>query len=239
MRAFAVALLASLSLCPRPDRPEGSGRESADPPRADTIRRAAGVAAQSPDTGTFRRAGGEPADSFAARLGPEGSELAHPVVETDVWRLGGKAVIAFYEYEVRPGPGQPDTQALREITGYAFLPDSAPRYRRVLIGRLEHDGGDPEIRSVFLANADGNPGPELVVIVGRDLYNYFVAGTLYDTYVYARPSAAAADSFVHLGEVSGKVSGGCECDRRDAAHETSRFKTAAEVKAGLRRLGYR
>jgi hypothetical protein len=237
MRALAVALLASLSLCAQPDAPRRSGGEPARSPQADTSRRAGGGAAALPRGGTFQRAPGLSADSFAAGLGPRPSELTHPVVETDAWKLGGKALIAYYRYDVdAPGVEEPVFQA----AGYAFLPVSPGRYRRVLIGEIGHNGGEPQVRSVFFANADPDPEPELIVIAAWHVMNPLVGGTVYETYVHDRPSTPGADSFVYLEDVSRRVSGGCECEwTEEKRSRRARFKTAADVRAGLRELGYR
>ena len=123
----------------------------------------------------------------------------------------------------------------------SFGPKQKPsgRYRRVLIGHIEPEGGDPRIEAAFFANANEDPEKELVVIVSWEQVHYDAHGTLYGTMVYARPSAPQADSFRYLKEISEKVSGSCECEWRDGRKAKSRFKTAAEVKAALRKLGYR
>ena len=174
------------------------------------------------------------------RHGPPGEyELAHAVVETDVWPVGGKAVVAFYLHPMEPSIPRSSEPDIREITGYAFLPESDGRFRRVLLGVIGHNGGDPEIRSVFFANADADPEKELVVIAAWQVMNAVAGGTYYDTYVYARPSAARPGSFVYLKDVSEKVSGGCDCEwPEERRSRKARFKTAADVRAELRRLGY-
>jgi hypothetical protein len=115
----------------------------------------------------------------------------------------------------------------------------AGRYRQIPIGRIDEEGAGPDIKSIFFANADQNPDRELVVIVGWEQRHLDVSGTLYGTFIYARPREASQSRFAFLAETSRKVSGGCECDRDGGQHESSRFKTSAEVRAGLRLLGFR
>lgn len=252
MRALAMVLLASLSVCTRADESRRSDGDSVAPRQAAESRppaaasagnspaatagRSAAEAAESPAPGPFLRDGGESAEAFAGRLGPPASDLAHPVIETDVWKLGRKAVIAFYRLDIAPGEAH---GPVHEAIGYAFLPDSAGRYRRVVIGWIPHEGAEPEIRSVFFANADDDPGPELVVLAAWRMYTYFVGGTYYGTSIFARPSAAGGDRFVHLEALGQQVSGGCECEWRDGESRRARFKTATEIRAGLHALGYR
>jgi len=183
------------------------------------------------------RRAGELADEFALRVGPSGATLAHPSVETDEWHLGGKVVLAFYGVEVH----DQSSSAKRDvIEGVAFMPTAAAgRYRRIAIGRIDEEGEGPDIKSIFFANADQNPDRELVVIVGWKQQHLDISGTLYGTFIYARPRAASQSSFTLLEETSRKVSGGCECDREGDQHESSDFKTAADVRAGLKALGFR
>jgi hypothetical protein len=185
---------------------------------------------------TYERLNGESAEAFVRRVGPAESELAHPVIETDVWRRDGTVIVAFYRHRMvlESGEGSYDV-----VSGYAFIPEPAGRYRRILVGHMEPEGGDPEIRSVFFANADKGREKELAVIVAWDQHHYDVDGTLYGTFIYAGPGDIDAGSFVYLEEISRKVSGACECGWRDGRHAISKFKTAAEVKARLRKLGYK
>lgn len=240
MRIVALALLALLSSCSRADDSAPAAKRAAETARADTVPPSGGDGADVPPDGTFQRAPGETADSFAVRVSPVGPGLAHPVIATDVWSPGDTALLAFYLTEIDrgrvPDPGDPP---IHDATGYAFLPDSAHGYRRVEIGTVGHNGGDPEIRSVFFANADQNPGPELVVLAATPVHHPHVMGTYYETLVYARRPGPEGDRFVYLEDVSRKVSGACDCDFADEPDRTSRFKAAAEVRAALRELGYR
>lgn len=238
MRAFAIALLIGLSACTPGDEPRRGGGGAARAPRPDTPARGGADAAGAARLATFRRGPAESADSFALRAGP-GGELVHPVIATDVWSPGDTALIAFYRQAVNVPPADSSASPIYESIGYAFLPDSVHGYRRVEIGLIGHDGAEPEIQSVFFANADSISGPELVVMATWRIYNYFVGGVIYGTHVYALRPSADGRRFVYLEDVSEKVSGTCDCDRRDEPDETSRFKTAAEVRAGLRALGYR
>lgn len=235
MRLPAVALLALLSSCSRADDSARAAKGAAEVPRADTPRPLAADFVDPLADGTFVRRPGEPADSFVARVMPGGLEPAHPVIATDVWSPGDTALIAYYLTPINLDGG--DT--LHDGTGFAFLPVSAQRYRRVKIGDVGYNAGDPEIRSVFFANADAQPGPELIVIAAWSSYHVHVAATFYETFVYARRPGPGGDRFVHLEEISRKVSGTCDCDYGDGRRDTtSRFKTAAEVRAALRELGY-
>lgn len=236
MRIQALALLALLSSCSRADDSARAANGTAEVPRADTVRRLVVDTVDALADSTFSRGPGEPADSFVARVMPRGLEPAHPVIATDVWSRGDTALIAYYYTTIHVGSGD----SYNDGTGYAFLPVGANRYRRVVIGEVGHNGADPEIRSVFFANADDNPGPELIVMAAWTSYHFEVSATFYETFVYARRPGPAGGRFVYLEDISRKVSGDCDCDYGDDRPDTtSRFKTAGEVRAALRRLGYR
>jgi hypothetical protein len=237
MRALIILLFTSVAACRPSDNTAGAGRNAADPPRADSATHAGGASAATARHGTFQRAAGQSAEAFVAGLGPAGSELTDSVVETDVWKLGRPAIIAFYRHDVTPPA---TTGPTFQAGGYAFLPESTDGYRRVLVGEIEHDGGEPQIRSVFFANADGDADPELVVIAVWEVMNPLTDGTIYQTFVYDRPTSAAADSFRYLGEVSEKASGGCDCEwHEEHRSRVAPYKSEADVRARLRALGYR
>lgn len=240
MRSLAFVLLALLSSCSRAHDAASAAKTVAEVPRADDSRSLAGDSADALPDGTFARAPGEPADSFVGRIMLGGPEPAHPVIATDVWSPGDTALIAYYHTPMHVGRARSPGESYHDATGFAFVPVSANRYRRIEIGVIGHSGGDPEIRSVFFANADANPGPELIVIAAWRSYHVDVGATFYETFVYARQPGPGEDRFVYLEDISRKVSGTCDCDYGDDRRDTaSRFKTAAEVRAALRELGFR
>jgi hypothetical protein len=68
-----------------------------------------------------------------------------------------------------------------------------------------------------------------------------VSGKLYHTYIFDDINSGAGPARLNLLEaVSEKVSGGCDCTYRDGKTKgTKKFETAAQVKAGLMKLGFR
>jgi hypothetical protein len=182
------------------------------------------------------RVDGESPEVFAKRMGPEKSELVHPVIETDAWQMGHRALIAFFGHTVNLGVAD-DPYYI--IDGIVFLPESQNRYRQFRIPRIEPEGGDPRIQAVFFANADPEPDKELAVIISWEQLHYEVRGTLYGTMIYARPKDVRSQSFEYLEKISEEVSGSCECHWHDGTKAQSRFKTAAEVKEGLAKMGYK
>ena len=181
----------------------------------------------------IKRFENEPLESFARRNGPPQSELTHSVIETEAW--GHKqSVLAFYETESKTY-GQTE----HNIIGYIFLPQDANTYQKILIGTFEPEGGDPQIEAVFFANADRDKAKELIVICSWPQRHYDFSGTLYGTFVFDDLQSGARSTELKLLEgVSRRVSGDCECEWRNGKKRTSRFKTAASVRAGLKKLGY-
>src|ERR1051325_928757 len=178
-----------------------------------------------------KRLESEPLESFARRNGPPQSELTHSVIETEAW--GHKqSVLAFYETESKTY-GQTE----HNIIGYIFLPQDANTYQKILIGTFEPEGGDPQIESVFFANADRDKAKELIVFCSWPHRHYDFSGTLYGTFVFDDLKSGSTELKL-LESVSRKVSGDCECEWRNGRKKTSRFKTAASVRAGLKKLGY-
>ena len=182
-----------------------------------------------------KRLEGETAEAFVRRNAPVGSELARPAIETDAWGRT-RTVIAFYKVEAKAKDGTPFSQ----VDGYMFVPKTPDLYQRILINHFEPEGSAPEIRAVFFANADKDPARELVVICSWEQVHYDVHGTLYGTFIFDDVLGPTDRTQLRFLEgTSDKVSGGCDCDYRDGGKGTKKFRTAAQVKAGLRNLGYR
>jgi hypothetical protein len=180
-----------------------------------------------------KRLENETIEDFARRNGPPQSELAHSVIETDAWGHK-KTVLAFYEVESKTS-GQTE----RKIVGYIFLSQDANTYQKILIGTFEPEGGDPKIEAVFFANADKDKAKELVVICSWPQRHYDFSGTLYGTFIFDDiRTGASPTELKFLENVSERVSGDCECEWRNGKKRTSRYKTAASVRAGLKKLGF-
>lgn len=181
-----------------------------------------------------RRLENETLEVFAKRNGPPQSELTHTVIETEAWNRP-RTVIAFYIVKVELKDGTHATQ----VDGYLFVPKSTDTYEKILIKNFEEEGDTPTIEAVFFANADRDKAQELIVICSWLQRHYDVSGTLYGTFIFddLRPGAHPAElSF--LEGISERVSGDCECEWRDGRKKKSRYKTAASVKAGLKKLGF-
>jgi hypothetical protein len=181
-----------------------------------------------------RRLENETLEDFAKRNGPPQAELTHKVIETEAWGKQ-KAVIAFYIVQIK----LPDNTPATQVDGYLFLPKSTDTYEKILIKNFEEEGATPQIEAVFFANADKDKARELIVICSWLQRHYDVNGTLYGTFVFddLRPGNNPTElSF--LESVSERVSGDCECEWRDGRKKTSKYKTAASVKAGLKKLGF-
>jgi hypothetical protein len=180
-----------------------------------------------------KRLENETLENFARRIGPPESELTHSVIETEAWGHN-KTVLAFYETEFKTS-GQTESK----IVGYIFLPQDANTYQKILIGTFEPEGGPPTIEAVFFANADRDKPKELIVICSWLQRHYDVSGTLYGTFIFddLRPGSSPTE-LRFLESVSRRVSGDCECEWRNGKKRISRYKTAASVKVGLKKLGF-
>lgn len=181
-----------------------------------------------------KRLENETLQDFAKRNGPPQSELAHAVIETELWGHQ-KTVIAFYAIEVKDKYGTHG-----QVDGYLFLPQSPNTYQKILIKNFEPEGGDPKIDAVFFANADKDTVQELVVICSWPQNHYDFGGTMYGTFIFDNPPPGTNPTQLSFLEaISNRVSGDCDCNWRDGRREKAKYKTAAQVRAGLRRLGFR
>jgi hypothetical protein len=179
---------------------------------------------------------------FADRVKPDSSVFAHPVLETKSLDATTSIIIAFYKRtieEVKQMPTYVDHSKYDIIIGYLYIPTNGNNYRRVLIDTISSDGGDPEIISVFFANADKDSKKELIILCKYPQVHYDYGGEFYETFIYDNPSNNT-ERLTYFNELSEKF-WGCECAWRveeKRKPEKAKFKTAKDVKAGLKKLGF-
>jgi len=137
----------------------------------------------------------EPLVAFARRLLPAGMDFATKPVELKLSPLGKVAVVLF-----RP------TDGTSNYTGWVLVPDPAApdSYRKEVLPELALANGlfEVEVKSIFAADADAEPGQELCVI-----YSYYRSGSGeeggYGTEVYQW----AQNRFVRLDAAGDSVVG--------------------------------
>lgn len=180
----------------------------------------------------------ESAEVFANRIKPDSTEIAHTVFETKQLVAGKSVIIAFYErtiYEVKQMETYVDRSEYKEIDGFMFVPISDNKYKKITIGSILADGGDPEIISVFFANADKDDNKELIVLSKIDQHHYDYGGAFYETYIF--DYSTDKKEFKCLNKLS-ELFWGCECGWREGRTEKAKYKTANEIKAKLKKMGY-
>jgi hypothetical protein len=185
----------------------------------------------------LKRQDDETAEMFANRIKPDSTELAHTVIETKLLDTSKKLIIAFYKktiYEVRQMDTYVDHSQYDIIIGNLFIPLCDNNYEKKLIYTIQPDGGDPEIISIFFANADKDKGKELIVLCKYDQRHYDYSGAFYDTYIYDFSNGEVQ----FLKQLSEKF-WGCECGWRNGKTEKAKYKTAKDVRARLIKLGYK
>jgi len=64
-------------------------------------------------------------------------------------------------------------------------------------------------------------------------------GTLYGTFVFRAPLPNTTPTkLTFLAGVSKQLDGGCDCEWSDGAKKKAKYKTAAEIKTALKKLGF-
>jgi hypothetical protein len=137
----------------------------------------------------------EPLVSFAKRLLPAGMEFATKPVELKLAPLGKVAVVLF-----RPTDGSSN------YTGWVLVPDAAASdsYRKEALPELALANGlfEVEVKSIFAADADADPGQELCVI-----YSYYRSGSGEDGGYATEVYKWVRDQFVRLDAAGDSVVG--------------------------------
>lgn len=177
----------------------------------------------------YHRLNGETSEAFVKRI-TRTANLAHPVIETDEWDPTHQSILYFLPY------GKEE----KDIIGYVLVPKSMMTYRKVLIDTFFQEGGDPRIDQVFFANADKDKEQELIIVVQwpQGHSRAGLVGTLYGTHIYDDPSPVTEEyQLKFFKELSERLDGGFE-GKRNGEMVKAEFKTAAQIKAALRKLGY-
>jgi hypothetical protein len=181
---------------------------------------------------TLKRQDNETAEMFVKRLMPDTFELAHPVIETNTWDTTSKAIITFYGYD----DPKDINGGYNVIFGHVYLPTRENNYRDISFGPIKEDSGYPEIISVFFANADKDKRKELVILCKYDQRHYDYNGEEYETFIFDNPTEQKT-KLTYLEAISNKFFG-CDCGWRTGKTEKAKYKTAKEVIAGLKKMGY-
>lgn len=132
----------------------------------------------------------------------------------------------------------PDQQTHHKNVGAVFIRLDKNNYRKTTFGAIDTEGDDPNIETVFFANADTDHTKELIIIASWEQRNYDVNGTLNGTYVFDYEQTDATSAWKFMAEISRKLDGGCECSWRNGTSKKAKIKTANDVERELARLGY-
>jgi hypothetical protein len=186
---------------------------------------------------TFQKAQGESAVDFIKKNVPHGltftSALAGQVIAAD-WNAV-PSIFGFYLHTYKlPG----DDEEYEDVIGYVYRQTGNNTYERILIDTFENEGGTAVITAVFFANADKDTARELVILIRRGAHHHDIDGQLYETRIYDNilPGQHPA-KLSYLKNISQKVSGGFD-GYQEGENVHSKYKTAREVRAGLKLLGY-
>ena len=154
--------------------------------------------------------------------------------ETSEWSVD-KSIFAFYVLTHRYPK---EEENYEDVLGYLYVPVAPNTYKRIFIDTFENEGGPADINAIFFANADKDTARELVVMIKWFAKHYQIEGYLYETRIYDNiPKGTYPDKLVFLKKTSAKVSGAFD-GYREGEDVISKFKTAKEVRAGLKKLGY-
>jgi hypothetical protein len=181
---------------------------------------------------TVERLQGEGIEAFITRITPEQTELAHHLVSTRNWGNDSNTIIALYGYD----DSTDRNVGYNKIYGHAYVPEGKNIYRDVTFGPIEEDGGYPVVLSVFFANTDKDAAKELVILCKYRVSNYDFGGELYKPFIFDDP-ADDESKLVYFGELSAGLFG-MEGRWRDGKANKAKYKTAKEIKAKLKEMGY-
>lgn len=180
----------------------------------------------------------ESAEQFVSHYMPEHSKLAFDVLETK-WNAK-LVIIAFFEQDYKLSlQDDPSQQNYHHVVGKIFFKTGNNDYTKFIIDTIENEGGKPKIETVFFANADNGKNKELIVLVSWPQVHADVTGTLYGTYVFDDFKIDGKKKLRYLKKISVKLSDGCDCEYKDGKNTKAKFKSEADIRSELRKLGYK
>jgi len=184
---------------------------------------------------SFQRFDKESPEQFSTRLKPDNSTIAYRIIDT-IWNKT-PVIIAFYQQSFRSGPVN-DSQEYQRIISTIFVKRDS-LYNKCLIDTIGPEGGDPEIRNVFFANANKDMQKELIILTSWYQHHYDFGGTLYGTFIYNNLTDSTQKKLVFMKTMSSQLDGGCDCSFRNGREEKAKFKTAGAIVKKLTQLGFK
>jgi hypothetical protein len=171
----------------------------------------------------------ESIEDFAARFAPnDASEVVH-VASASVWGLAKPVIVAFYQVAESNDVGTP-----KDVLGVIFVPINSNQYERFKIDVYGPEGVAAQINSVFFAKTDKTSDAKLFVLVSWPANN----GALYETLIYEKPEKNSKENMlIRFNKFNNTFGVECDyCPSSDHPDKAAKYKTAADVKAELKKL---
>lgn len=231
---MCIAALVPISACSEP--PQQAARAVADEDGA-TVAAPAEVSDRDPLCGVLEGGidyepvpalGPDFADSFVDVLGVKGrSRVLYASQPREIELSRGDATVQLV-YEL-------DANEEFQLTTCFALPQVGGAY--AYVGPIGSQGGQhPMVTEIFMANADADPGQELVVLVAWKIESALgTSGTMFEPYVFDAPEDAGVMERVELQDPA--LSFGFD-GVREGEQVSYPFKDAQAFRTRLRELGY-
>ncbi|MDB5260416.1 MAG: hypothetical protein JWN37_647 [Candidatus Nomurabacteria bacterium] len=144
---------------------------------------------------------------------------------------GVNYIIVFYPFEItksRQHDNYIDHTTDNYYNMYLFTPTNGG-YLTKFITTISPNGGSPEIKAAFFANADKDPEDEIIVLTAWPQDHADIQGILYGVDIYDDPK--------HMSDVNNDFMSECECNS-NGQHETALYTNEAAIRKHLKDLGY-
>jgi hypothetical protein len=184
----------------------------------------------------------ESADAFIQRQKPPHAKRVHQIIETGKWIENKNIILVFFSYGDSTGYALDTIETGmgydKFIFGYLYLPLDGNNYTKILIDTFPVRNNELiNIESVFFTNADENPDKELAIIVTKYVDQSTYHGIVYSTHFYKKPDSLSQARLLLLKDISEKFSGGCECITMLNKIRHAKYRSAKEIKEGLKKMG--
>jgi hypothetical protein len=173
-------------------------------------------------------------DAFMVRVLGGSVELAQKVVTSTELTPDKRALIGFVLTE--------DSDRMHLLVGHLLIETTTDRYQHLKFASCGEEGDLPALLAVFFARTAKEGGRDLAVLCSWNIKHYKTDGTAYAAEFYRLKNTGAEMTVEPLVRLNRKFNT-ADMDRLDddgtRVHERARFRTVADIKKLLNKMGLR
>jgi len=179
------------------------------------------------------RGADESDDAFMTRVMGGSAELAQKVVRTTELADGRPTLIGFVLGE--------DSDRMHLLVGHLLIETATNRFEHVQFPSCSEEGDLPVLMAVFFARTAKSGGRDLAVLCSWEIKHYQTEGTAYGAEFYRLKNSEGRFTVETIEKLNKKFNTANMTrvdDDGKRVREKAKFKTVADVKRILKRMGF-